>query len=275
MAPEVLSKWFSTDPVTHPHQSPYATFDSNPIFFIDPTGTTAGIYLDEDGNQIGDDGIDDGKRYIVNTTASKSEIHPELNMAKNPASVAEGLADVASITQEEQNQVIAHIKAETERGRDFSQDEIVKKYFTEIPSVADAEKIDNHLSQTPINQELGGVVAMTSDRKTLVLPALPGNIVSKDGSEVPTTDLTTWSQVEANKTYFDVIMSIQFDYHSHPSIIFSDGGYIMNSPSKADQIAAQNRERTGINLGGHNHNYYITTGKGVVGKLSRDKFLGK
>jgi RHS repeat-associated protein len=46
-----LGRWLSTDPVTHSSQSPYTGFDNNPIFYIDPLGTTTDDYkVDQEGN---------------------------------------------------------------------------------------------------------------------------------------------------------------------------------------------------------------------------------
>ncbi|MBX3101000.1 MAG: hypothetical protein KF690_00670 [Bacteroidetes bacterium] len=38
MAPEILSRWLSPDPVTHPYESPYVAMGNNPILYADPDG---------------------------------------------------------------------------------------------------------------------------------------------------------------------------------------------------------------------------------------------
>jgi hypothetical protein len=40
LEPEVVSRWLSTDPIHHPYQSPYVGFDNNPVYYVDPNGTT-------------------------------------------------------------------------------------------------------------------------------------------------------------------------------------------------------------------------------------------
>jgi hypothetical protein len=81
--------------------------------------------------------------------------------------------------------------------------------------------------------------------------------------------------VHGNEEKIKIVIRILFTYHSHPSIKFNDRTRIINGPSKADQIDSINKNKVGVNLGGTDGNYYITTSKGVVGKLTRDKFLGK
>lgn len=61
------------DPVVKPHRSPYDAFSNNPIIFIDPNGADDGIFIDSDGNEIGNDGIDDGKVYVEKTTEKNYE----------------------------------------------------------------------------------------------------------------------------------------------------------------------------------------------------------
>jgi hypothetical protein len=44
LEPEVVSRWLSTDPIHHPYQSPYVGFDNNPVYYVDPNGTTVDDY---------------------------------------------------------------------------------------------------------------------------------------------------------------------------------------------------------------------------------------
>jgi len=43
-----IARWWSTDPVTHSHFSPYNIFDGNPVFYADPSGA------DSEGGNPGD-----------------------------------------------------------------------------------------------------------------------------------------------------------------------------------------------------------------------------
>ena len=66
-----LSIWLSVDPMAdkYPGVSPYAYCGNNPVVLKDPNGEeiSDGIFLDEFGNTIGNDGIDDGRRYVIKT----------------------------------------------------------------------------------------------------------------------------------------------------------------------------------------------------------------
>ncbi|MFT4073830.1 MAG: hypothetical protein QM654_18140 [Dysgonamonadaceae bacterium] len=69
------SDWgFTTvDPLAEKYYdwSPYAYCNNNPLRFIDPTGMAYGDFLDEKGNVIGNDGINDERLYVMKTDASK------------------------------------------------------------------------------------------------------------------------------------------------------------------------------------------------------------
>ena len=61
-----LGRWLSVDPVIQPWQSSYCSMDCNPVFYIDPTGTSSGDYYTKDGQYMGSDEKNDDIGYVVN-----------------------------------------------------------------------------------------------------------------------------------------------------------------------------------------------------------------
>jgi hypothetical protein len=62
----------SVDPWHHKYswQSSYAYYRNSPISIIDYKGKGDGKYYDKDANEIADDGIADGKKYITDDKAN-------------------------------------------------------------------------------------------------------------------------------------------------------------------------------------------------------------
>jgi RHS repeat-associated protein len=79
-----LGRWLSLDPLTRlfSYQTPYASFDNNPIYFTDPTGMSSvgvkGDFYGKDGKYLGKDDKNDNLVYITtegnyNYTTGKSD----------------------------------------------------------------------------------------------------------------------------------------------------------------------------------------------------------
>lgn len=62
-----LGRFVSIDPASDHYQgwTPYHYVMNNPIIFVDPTGMFTELF-DQDGNKIGDDGVDNGDNIVVN-----------------------------------------------------------------------------------------------------------------------------------------------------------------------------------------------------------------
>src|SRR5690554_5822353 len=76
-----LGKRWNIDPVVKPHESPYATFANNPIWFIDPSGADTSFF-DDDGNY--DQQAKDDFMTAYNTVKSKIKyIENEISTIQN------------------------------------------------------------------------------------------------------------------------------------------------------------------------------------------------
>jgi RHS repeat-associated protein len=82
-----LGKWLSTDPVTHPHFSPYSAFDNNPVYWVDPNGAnTDGYTVDEQGKieRVDDTGGDEFDVLYKKSEYEAAKSSGETNSQGNP-----------------------------------------------------------------------------------------------------------------------------------------------------------------------------------------------
>jgi RHS repeat-associated protein len=244
--PRIGRRW-NLDPVVKPHRSPYDAFSNNPIINVDPDGADDGIFIDSDGNKIGDDGIDDGKVYAEKTT--------DKNFVNNVPG--------AGIAKKNLNASKDFIKANTGNKDAFVGSDIYSN-FVEIESdgalknsIIEIIKRDDGTKGTSRfnNMEHGGVVGMD-------------NKISEGTSQVGDPSVSKYLEVE-----YPQVPDPKFRFHSHASgtkttfsrpliDAFAHGG--MSPDAGVLNSWIQSPSPTDISNSGGMTNYVFARGTGKV-----------
>lgn len=153
LEPDVVSRWLSTDPIFHPYESPYTAFANNPVYFVDPRGTTVGDYYDKEKNKLGTDGANDGKKYIVTSQDDISRIE-EMNNNNVPIPKGELQSAIPLPSLEEMREfesTFNHLKTQNnERGVLVGTDKHGKTVFAN--TTGKVEEVDLNGLQNIFNQ---------------------------------------------------------------------------------------------------------------------------
>lgn len=270
LEPDVVSRWLSLDPIVHPYESPYTAFANNPVYFIDPNGTTVGDYHNTSGNKIGTDGINDKKNYMVTDQTEISNIE---RLTENGLNVVQDYAKSA-------------IELPSHNSRD-QMGKSINKTLSPTTGRADIPEI----FQDPDGgfHEEAGFVGLNENNVEEVAHFKGGQRLKPGATALPANDIPL-DPVRASK------LKVLYTYHTHPKsgmytyegangnffqdfLGIDDMGYGAG-PSVGDIESHQSKLSSGrvmINMSivfeTSNNKTYIYNDKGVIGIFPTDKFL--
>ena len=172
-------RW-NLDPIIKPNISQYATFDNNPIFYVDVKGDNPGDYYGKDGKYLGTDGKTDDKAYVADAvTKDKKGIVTSATNAVDLGVSHTDFATVSNIIKHEGAEVpnkdeslwIAHTanNAKDNDGVDYQKknstlkDQLMDANYSTTPaeartalSTSDASDAANYARAAAINVYTGG-----------------------------------------------------------------------------------------------------------------------
>ncbi|MCL6219565.1 hypothetical protein L1967_14810 [Zunongwangia sp. M21534] len=268
-----LGRWFNMDNHAESYMSwtPYNFAYNSPLMVVDPDGQD-GIFINEDGKEIGNDGIEDGKVYVVKT----SEQSFKSGVAAN------------GITKSEAKATEKFIKKNSGNTAAFQENSIAYDNSVEIEgsaetrqSMVDIVNQDNGRGGTSDanNREYGGVV----NNDGTVRESTPGDVstpVPNENGQVVTAEITHTIYANSKSTF-----------HSHPSgqVVVGSGNNSgatgssttlgggsttthswRQAPSPQD---ANGSTRTNYVFGRRSKTVYIYSGGGVIATIPQKRFV--
>ena len=237
----LLTGWTAVDPMAdkYPSLSPYNYCAWNPVKLVDPDGRECGDFLNENGELIGSDGKNDGKKYLLKMVKPRRwRMDTEADNSK------------FGIRKKERNETERFIKNNNGDESAFSEDCIAYENSVLIPTTA---------------EEFREMTAQCKDKENWVYDVEYGGLKSADGNIYGGNDGTKPGIAHGERLNVHIKrnrnLSFRYWFHHHP-----DESDIYQMPSNADLNTFP--DLVGYTISFRKGKIYVTQGERCQGYIT-------